>query len=289
MIGIALALMSAVAFALVTILVRKKLSESDILNVTLIINFVGIIILCPLVFLFTNFRTVSLEGVIYFAIAGMLGFGVARILYYKGMQREGASVNAAIFATYPMYSSIFAVLLLNEALSMMNWVGIVCIIAGVMLIERSLYKPKTGSNGIPKKSLAIIILTTLIAASSQIILKYGLNIYNDPLLGIAIGYVFAFLTASLPFTLSNTKRGLSFVKGLQMFWKEGVLAFIGEVSLFYALSIEKVSIVIPLSQTEPMFILFFSYLYLKGLEKITVKLIIGTLIIVSGAIFVGIR
>lgn len=74
-----------------------------------------------------------------------------------------------------------------------------------------------------------------------------------------------------------------------MFWKAGAGMSLGWILSFYALSYENVSIVTPLLQTEPLFILFFVYLYLKKLEHISFKLVISTLLIVIGAMLVGIR
>lgn len=151
MIGIVLALLSALTYGLAVVLVRKKLDESNFFSVSLVITVTGNIILWPLALLSTNLRTVSLEGILFFVIAGILAPGIARLGYYKGMEVVGLSVNASIFATYPMYSSILAVLLLGEALTPENWIGIVCIGIGVMYIERSLSNSKTGPERISKK------------------------------------------------------------------------------------------------------------------------------------------
>jgi len=58
---------------------------------------------------------------------------------------------------------------------------------------------------------------------------------------------------------------------------------------FYALQYEMISVVTPLFQTGPLFVLFFAYLYLKELEHISSKVLISTILIVAGAMLVTIR
>ncbi len=290
MIGIVFALLAALAYSYSVVLVRKRLQESNFFSVALVITVTGNIILWPIALLFTNLRTVNLEGIFFFAIAGILAPGIARLLYFKGMEVVGAALNASIFATYPMYVSIFAVLFLSETLALENWLGIICIVVGVVFIERSLSKPIIGSKRPLKKSLVFPILATLARALSAIIRKHGLNIYNEPFLGVAIGYS-STLLLYLPILFSSyTTRGSMFSgKDFRLFWKIGVYMSLGWILAFYSLSHERVSIVTPLMQTQPMFILFFAYLYLKELEHISVKLVISTLLIVIGVIFVSIR
>jgi len=290
MTGTVLALLAALFYSLSMVLVRKSLDKSNFLSVALVITVTGNIILWSLALLFTHLKSVNLEGFLFFAIAGMLAPGVTRLLYYKGMEVVGLSVNASIFAAYPLCSSIFAVLLLRETLSAENWIGIVCIVVGVVLIERNFGKPKTGSERTLKRSLVFPLLATLTVSLSTIVRKHGLNICNEPLLGVAIGYSSTFLLYLVLSIFSNCKRGSMFSgKDFRLFWKAGVGMSLAWILSFYALRHERVSIVTSLIQTEPLFILFFTHLYLKELECVSFKLLISALLIVTGVMFVSIH
>lgn len=289
MIGIVLALLATVAYASTKVLVRKGLEKSNFFSATLVVTVTGIIILWPLALLFTNLRTVNLEGVLFFVMAGLLAPGIARLLYFKGMQVVGVSVNTSISVAYPLYSSIFAVLLLGENLTLENWVGIVCILAGAVSIQSSLSNPKTGPERISKKGLTFPLLASFAVALSLIIMKHGLNIFDEPLLGSAIGNSSTFVLY-LPMLISSyTMRGsLRLGKDFRLFWKAGACLSFGWISSFYALSHERVSIVTSLLVTEPLFVFFFASLYLKELEHISFKLVTGALLIVVGTMLVTI-
>jgi drug/metabolite transporter (DMT)-like permease len=286
MIGVVLALFAAFAYGLSTVLIREKLDMSNYFSATIIVTVIGNIILWPFSLLFTNLKAVNLQGILFFIIAGILAPGLTRLLYNKGMDVLGVSVNVSVYATYPMYSSILAVLLLNEILVSINWIGVICIVAGVIFIERSLGKPKTGSKKILKKSLIFPLLAAITMTFSQLVRKYGLNIYHEPLLGVAVGYAASFLLYLLLLTFSKMQYSMRLWKDLRLFWRPGIFLSIGWILSFYALSYERVSIVTPLLQTEPLFVLLLAYL--KGIERLSLKVVLGTFLIVIGIFLISI-
>jgi len=290
MFGVALALLSALSFGLSQILVRKNLEKSNFVYISLTVTIMGNIILWPLALTFTNLNTINLEGLLLFVFAGLLAPGIARLFYFKGMETAGISANASIFATYPLYTSITAILLLGETLTAENWIGLACIIAGVIFVGRTINNGDTQTKSTTKKGLIVPILGSLAIAFSQIVRKEGLNIYNQPLLGVAVGYSTSLIVYLLLLFFSDGARASRFsCKDLQMFWKPGVGIAAGWLLSFLALSQEMVSIVAPILQTELLFILFFAYIFLRKLEKFSLKLIASALLIVAGVILISIN
>ena len=290
MIGIFLAILSALAYSSSAVLVRKRLIESNYFSAARAVTITVNIILWPLAFLFVDPRRTVLQGVLLFVIAGILA-GISSILYYKGMEILGVSINASILSTYPMYSSILAVFLLGETITPEHWIGIVCIIAGVIFVERHAENFKSESKIFSKKSLFFPLLATLTVAFSYIVRKSGLIMYNEPLLDAAMEQFSAavlLLLLSLTFSF-GTQRPKHLKKEIRVFWKAGVCQAFGWILASYALSHEQVSIVTPIIQTKPLFILLLSYLYLTGLERISLKVIIGTILIVTGVILISMQ
>ena len=155
MIGIVLAILSAFSWAIAIIFIRKNLHESNIISATAVSTVISALIIWPLALLFTNFNTISFESILFFALAGFIAPGITNLIYNKGMDVVGVTVSASIFATYPMYSSIFAIILLNERVILENFIGIILIIFGVIIIERGMDKSKISSvtrslRGIPQ-------------------------------------------------------------------------------------------------------------------------------------------
>jgi DME family drug/metabolite transporter len=290
MIGVVLALLSAMSAGSSLILVRKNLDKSNFIYISLTITIIGNIILWPLALISTDLGTVNPEGLLFFVFAGLLAPGIARLFYYKGMETAGISANATIYATYPLYTSIVAVLLLGEALTTENWVGLVCIIVGVISIGRIVNKGGTSSKNPTKKGLIIPVAGSLAFAFSYIVRKEALNIYNQPLLGVSVGYTTSLLVYLLAMALSKNAGTSGFSRNdLKMFWKPGVGMAMAWLLSFFALSQEMVSIVAPVLQTELLFILFFTYIFLRKIEKLSPKLVVSSLLIVAGVILISIN
>ena len=290
MIGVVLALFSAMSTGLSLILVRKNLDKSNFIYISLTITIIGNIILWPLALTFTNLSTVNPEGLLFFVFAGLLAPGIARLFYYKGMETAGISANATIYATYPLYTSIVAILLLGEALNTENWVGLVCIIVGVISVGRIVNKGETSSKSTTKKGLIVPIAGSLAFAFSYIVRKEALNIYNQPLLGVAVGYTTALIVYLLVLPFSKHTRTSRFSRNdIKMFWKPGVGMAVGWLLSFFALSQEMVSIVAPVLQAELLFVLLFTYIFLRKIEKLSPKLVASSLLIITGVILISIN
>ncbi|MEM2305977.1 MAG: DMT family transporter, partial [Candidatus Methanomethylicia archaeon] len=219
--------------------------------------------------------------------AGFLQPGLVRLLYFKGMEEIGASINATIYASYPIFSSLIAVTLLNEKLTFRLWLGIICVVFGAIIVQRAIHSSNVELKG-RVKELIYPILAAVLVGFSYVIKKKGLNICDTPIMGVAIGYIAAFCLYI--FTLPIISRGSTLIDkySFKLFWKPGVGLCIGHLLAFYALKYGNVSTVTPLIQIEPLFILLLIHYYLKDIEKITSKLIIGAIAIILGAILVTI-
>jgi drug/metabolite transporter (DMT)-like permease len=56
-----------------------------------------------------------------------------------------------------------------------------------------------------------------------------------------------------------------------------------------ALSLGEVSVVTPLAGTAPLFVLPFTSLFLKGVEKLTWRIVVGSILIVLGVFLLTIK
>jgi len=286
MIGVILALISAATSGLSIVIARRHSDESHAFNMSLIITIVGAGVLWPLAIMATQFDIVNIEGILLFALGGVLSPGLVRLLYYRGMKKLGASVTSSIYSIYPLYSTLFAVIWLNEILSVWNILGITCILIGITSMEMNNYR-KNGQDKGRWKSIIFPVLGGLTFGVSSVIRKYALDICDTPILGVAIGYLFALLPYALILIASNpARKNLIFKQDFKWFWIAGVTQAITWTLAFYALSFEQVSITTPLLSTEPLFVAVFAYLYLKRIEKVTHTLLASVLLTVSGVVLI---
>ena len=112
--------------------------------------------------------------------------------------------------------------------------------------------------------------------------KFGLTLITN--LPLAICSLMAgslvFLTAYL---MTGKYREITINRhALKWFLPAGAASALGVSTNLLALSMGDVVVVTPLVSTVPLFTVFFSFFFLKHLEKVTVKLIFGALAICLG-------
>ena len=64
----------------------------------------------------------------------------------------------------------------------------------------------------------------------------------------------------------------------------GVTISLGMVCIYYALDLGKVSVVIPISSTGPFFSLIFAALFLRDVERVTLRIVLAAAMIIGGVL-----
>jgi drug/metabolite transporter (DMT)-like permease len=118
---------------------------------------------------------------------------------------------------------------------------------------------------------------------SQLLIRSGMTDLNTPpLVGSALSLlagtiVFSFLVLRDRGTkLRQEKRSVGFML------MAGIFAGSGIIANFFALGMSPVTTVSPLTSINPLFALLLSFLFLGQLERITPRVVLGTMFIVVG-------
>lgn len=289
MIGIALALLSAATSAISVVLVRRHSSQSNTFNISLIISLVGMVVLWPLAFFLTDFSVANMVSLLIFALSGVLTPGLVRLLYYQGMKKLGTPVNASFFAIYPLYTSLLAHVFLMEVFLPLNWLGILLVFLAAVSVEWS--SREISIDGLrERKNLVFPLLGGLMLGVGSIMRKFALDLYNAPVLGVAVAYTFSIVPFLIIYAFYRpTRQNLAMKRDLRLFWVAGVGQAVTWVLGFYALSFGQVSVVATLISTEPVFVAVFAYIYLRRIEQVSFKLIASIVLTVIGVILVTAR
>jgi drug/metabolite transporter, DME family len=285
MIGVAFAILSAATSAFSVVLVRKYSNQSSTFNISLAISWVGMLVLWPLALFLTDFSATNLPSILLFAVSGILTPGFVRLLYYQGMKKLGASVNSSLFAIYPLYTALLAVLFLTEALAPGNWAGILLVFLGGILVEWSSHEAKSQRHS--KKDIIFPVLGGIALGFGSIFRKSALNLFDAPVLGVAVAYTASLLPFLVMLAFSTqTRRKLSLKRDLRLFWVAGVGQAVTWMLGFYALSFDDVSVITPLLSIEPVFVALFAFLYLQKIEHVSTRLVVSIILTVLGVVLV---
>lgn len=70
------------------------------------------------------------------------------------------------------------------------------------------------------------------------------------------------------------------------FLAAGVTVSFSMVCIYYALDRGKVSVVIPISSTGPLFSLILTAIFLRDVERVTLRIVVSAAMIVSGVLLI---
>ncbi len=136
------------------------------------------------------------------------------------------------------------------------------------------------------RDLLYPLLAALCYSTNPILVKMGLSISNEPLLGASVGMIASTVTYTAYFLLTGQVRNLFAVPRWVgwYFALAGVSSTLGMFTFFTALQRIPAAIVAPLISTAPLITLLLSHLTLQGMERVTRADTLGTALIVAGVI-----
>lgn len=217
-----------------------------------------------------------------FALAGLFGNALGRFLALYGIDQLGVTINTAGISTRPLFAATIAVIWLGEQLQPFLLIGILLVVIGIITLVFS----KGGNlQGWKAWQIWIPLGAGASFAIGNVIRRFGLTTTSTtPLEGLTIDQTAAFVGLLIyAYAKKNINVFSAPPKTYLFFTGAGILGAIGHFCLFEALDRGPVSIVDPLVATQPLFATFLAYFLLGDLERVTPKLVIGTLLIVLGA------
>ena len=229
---------------------------------------------------------VSPETLAVFALAGVLGTSFAWLLWFRGIDRIGASVSNTVFYTQPLFAAILAALVLGEELTVAVGAGVVFIVSGVVLLSSS------SDGDVDSWSTAALLFplgAAVFAAVGNVLNRYGFRSSAiAPVEAAAIN-----LTSALPvlvgYTLVYDRRSLvRFRRSDYHFVASGIANAVGVLMLFAALSRGPVVVVSPIVGSSPLFTAVFAYFVLGEVERVTARTFVSAALTVTGVVVIAV-
>jgi uncharacterized membrane protein len=283
-----LAIMAAFFYSMGMITARLGLKDTDTFTgalISMIFSFIGSLFIFIFYVPISHFASWAL---IYFIIAGLSGPCIGRFLLFIGINRVGSSIASTLYAIKPLFSALAAVLILGENLTSGIAAATVIMVAGLAIVsfEESGKKLETSWS---KKDMIFPIMAGAAYGLSHVFRKIGLNINHDPLMGVVVQNVAALLFS---LTLAVFKKDHQQVtvnhrQAWIFFGLSGIFSVLGQLLMFLALNTGSVIIVSPLSAISPLFVIIIAGLFLRKVERVTWKIILGAVLIIGGTVMLA--
>lgn len=273
----ALALVAACCSAGATILIRQGLRRYGPYTGFWINLFVGTAALWVAVLLSGGPGRVSRSGVAFFVLSGLIGTVAGRLLRFISIETVGASITAALINLSPLVSTALAIVLLGEHVTAPVVIGTLVIVIGTTLLSAG-----GRSLGVRPVTLALPLLSAACFGIVAVIRKIGLA-DTDAVTGSAVNTTTA-LIAFTAFLVASGQGGAIACRGrsLAYFIAAGVTENLGVFLTIVALGLGTVSVVGPLTAVSPIFVLVLSFVFLRGIEALNARVVVGTVLIVLG-------
>lgn len=273
------ALLSAAAWAVDAILVRKGTAHSNPSTAAFISFLVSVAVLVPYVLFQYPLEKILHPANLHFVASGMIQPAMVRLLFYMGIVRLGVSRAGPVRGTAPLFSMIVAFFVLGEMPGLLVYGGACLTVAGTWLVS---YK-RVGEKKWRTLDLLFPLGAAMLASVSQNIRKLGLIVTGEPLLSSTVSTATSFLCLAGSLVVTGKAHTLKFTKEcLPYYLGAAVFALVGQLLTFNALHSGQVSVVSPIINTTPLFIIGFTALFLRGEEKITKMVVIGVVLLVAG-------
>ena len=279
------ALATAFFSALHNVLTKKGLRYSNAATAVIISLVINIIFLWGVSLLFVPLDSLASPGILIFVIVGLFQPGLTRLLTYKGIETLGVAIADPMRATTPLFGALCAILLLGEEMTPPVFWATLLIIAGITLLSHR----GRSVNRIRLLYILYPLSSSLLAGFSQVLRKFGLGAVPHPFLAAAVTATSSLGVSLLTLWLSGKRKESLFLdrRCLPYYLPAGVAVSLAMVSIYFALDLGKVTVVTPISSTAPLFALTLSALFLRDVERVTMKIVFGACLIVAGVLLIS--
>ena len=273
-------------WAIDSVLVRFGLRGSNIFAAMLMSYAVSITCVWSYLIATTSLDFLSSPVMIYYVISGCMQPIFARALFYEGITRIGVARAGPLRGIEPLFAATIAFIVFNEQPGLQVYLGTILIVASLWLIS--------GKQEADKRwrylDALLPIGAALISAVSQTLRKQALQVIPDPFIAVAmVTTVSLILLLGFVFTTGRAEQLRMNRTSFRFFLGAALVATAAQIANFIALGRGQMSVIIPLLNITPLFTVFFSALFLRQVETVTLRIVSGAVLMVGGVVLITSR
>ena len=283
MLGEALAILTAILWAVSTVLSAEVLKKIDPIRSNVIRTLFSAVLSIPIAIVTEDLNSlfnVDLNALILVILAAIIGFGVGDTLLFKSITIIGVSRAYTIVYTSPFFTMILAVAFLNEPFIIRYLVGTILIVLAVIVISID-NNDDAGRGIISLEGIMLALLSSLCWAIGTVLVAIGvknISVYLANMVRYSILFLFLLLI-SKPMRRWNITK-----KDLMLLSASGATGMvIAGIPFLLSLKFIGASRATPLSSSSPVWASIMSAVFLK--EKVTPRLLLSAIIVTVGTYF----
>lgn len=226
-----------------------------------------------------------------FAVAGIAGPGMGRVLAMRSARDVGTSVSVPVVSSVaPVLTSAAGVVLFSEVVRAPWLAALAVILLGVWLCVRggSANREPPLPHG-PAARVGVGVLAAAGAGASfsfsDVMRKFALEDPVDPVLGAFVGMVAAlFLWSTVIVSMPRRRKALMAMRAPAVAWfgASGLLAGLAQIFLVLALETGDLTLVSPILASQPVIAVILASVFLRRAEQLRIGTAVGALAVFAG-------
>jgi transporter family protein len=237
---------------------------------------------------------VSGSTILWFALLGLIQFPGGRFLNYTGIRLAGVARATSISGTSPLFAALLAILFLGEQVTSSILLGTAAVAVGLALVmsQRGAF-PSTQTQEVQGSRIGRMAVGLLCAVAGAAAYGTGHVIARHVVTRAApapvtatytlfFGMLFLFVI-SVPHINRDFQAPRS---ALIMMALAGVCSSFGIFLMFSALARAPVMLASPIVATYPLIAMTFTHIFLQRLERVTLRMVLGAILVAVGITFV---
>lgn len=172
--GVLCALGSALTWAVVSLLARNLSDQFNSITINAIRSTLGGAIVLSLVLLQGGgaaLLTLSPRVIVFLALSVLVAVGVGDTLFFEGTRTLGVAVAMTVSMSYPLITTLLAVVLMGETLTLRPALGILLTLSGLALIVAGSNTPETDRSDRSRFGLVAAALAAVAWAVAALLMK----------------------------------------------------------------------------------------------------------------------
>ena len=304
-IGTLLGLGSAVGFAANAIVTRRgvlRVSSDYIAVISIFTGTFFFLLLLALTGHLFSLRDIPWKALAFWALSGVIHFALGRTWAYRSIQFIGTNRSNVVTSLNPVVTIVLALIVLREEVNALMTLGILFSRAGplwVVLKEETLRIATSVSSGIQGKDVDRLTLykgffygagAAVFWGSSAIFIKLALKEGGgSPIAGSFLAYLAASLVVGpSAFVNPATRREIlrEDASSLRLAIVCGLTTGVAQLLRYLALGYTSAILVSLLNRTMPLWVLIFSFFFIRKYESFSRWVLVGNGLLVIGTVLV---
>jgi DME family drug/metabolite transporter len=276
-----LSIAAAIGFGVAGVLLRRGLQHANPLSAAVVSITVTTAFVWLLTLLSTPVSRVFTWKIWPFLVAGLVAPGLARLMFFVGIDRIGVARAFSLMATAPLFAVVIAMAFLGERPPPLLLVGALAIAGGSMLLaRRSQHEARWR-----RRDMIFPALGALGFALRDNLSRWGLRDYGDSLAAAAAATLTSLLVMWICAGAWRAQLRLPRVS-LMFFTLSGLCEGSAYLLMWRALAIGEVSVVSPLVNAHSIVAIALAAIFLRDLERVTWRIVLAAALIVAGVALV---